>query len=85
MALFFLKYDPQSETANVTLYEDLEARGAIKVLEGTYVFDAIDTSSAEIRDHYKAIVNNADSLIVIQPRTWAGYNLQASPNDVKKA
>ncbi|MBD8515292.1 CRISPR-associated protein Cas2 [Photobacterium sp. CAU 1568] len=83
MALFFLSYDLNKSKDYQKLYSELDNFNAVRILDSTWCFKRINTSSAGLRDHFKKYIDSDDSLIVSQVNDWASFKTKATPNDLK--
>lgn len=83
MALYFVDYDLNGKNKNYQdLYDDLESMGGKRVLESLWALRREGTNCIALRTRLKAHLDADDGLMVSQITTWAGRNLQNSPNDL---
>ena len=82
MALYFLTYDLRKAKNYQKLYDELENFNSVRILESTWCFNKINTSSTWLRDHFKQFIDSDDGLIVSEVSNWASYNTNGSPNDL---
>jgi CRISPR/Cas system-associated endoribonuclease Cas2 len=82
MALYFLTYDLRKSKNYQNLYDELEKFNAVRVLESTWCFNRINTSSKNLRDHFKKYIDKDDGLIVSEVNDWASYNTDKTPSNL---
>jgi len=82
MALYFLSYDLRNRRDYQTLYDELVNFNAVRILESLWCFNRIDTTSAEIRDHFKNYIDGDDGLVVSKADGWATFNAINTPKDL---
>ncbi|MDD4210342.1 MAG: hypothetical protein PHI52_08420 [Bacteroidales bacterium] len=82
MALYFLTYDLRNKRDYQKLYDELESFKAVRVLESTWCFKKDDTSSAELRDHFKKFIDADDGLLVVEANSWATIRTKGTPKDL---
>ena len=83
MALYFLTYDLREESDYDSLYKELEAFKAIRILESTWCFRRFNTNAEELCNHFKKFIDSDDGLIVSQVTDWASIRVLQNPNDLK--
>lgn len=79
LALYFLTYDLCDKANDLKLIDELEHLGAIRVLESTWCLKKVDTSVERIRDHFKALLDDNDGLVVSEVNHWAALNAERAP------
>lgn len=79
MALYFLTYDLRKSRDYQSLYDELENFGAVRILESTWCFKKKNTSTKDLRDHFKNIVDNNDGIIVSEVQGWASTGVDGTP------
>ena len=82
MALYFLTYDLRKSRDYKTLYDELKSFKAVRILESTWCFNRVNTSTSKLRDYYKNYVDKDDGLIVSEVVNWASFNTDGTPNDL---
>lgn len=83
MALYFLSYDLRNERDYQTLYDELERFHAVRILESDWCFNRANTDTVALRDHFKKFIDKDDGLCVSEVSSWATYNAQGTPKDLK--
>lgn len=83
MAVYFLTYDLRRESDYQRLYDELAKFNAVQVFESTWCFKRTNTSAKGLRDHFKKFIDSDDGLLVDESTTWATYNANGTPNDLK--
>ncbi|KEZ77838.1 hypothetical protein C41B8_08480 [Salinisphaera hydrothermalis C41B8] len=73
MALFFLSYDLRKQKNYQSLYDELAAFNAVRVLESTWCFNRMDTNCAGLRSHFKQFIDSDDGLCLSEIADWATY------------
>lgn len=82
MALYFFSYDLNNQKNYQKLYAELDRFNAVRILDSTWCFKRVNTSSEGLRDHFKSFVDNDDSFIVSEVTDWASRKTKASPNNL---
>lgn len=82
MALYFLTYDLRNSRNYNTLYDELKKFNAVRILESTWCFNRVNTSTKSLRDYFKAYIDKDDGLIVSEVVSWASINTDGTPNDL---
>lgn len=82
MALYFLSYDLVKGKDYDKIYKELEKFNALRVLESVWCFKRFNTSSKDLRDHFKNFIDNDDRLLVNESLDWATFNALKTPNDL---
>lgn len=82
MTLYTLTYDLRKEKDYQKLYAELKSFNAVKILESTWCFNRYNTSAAQLRDHFRTIVDTDDGLFIGETTNWASYNTQGTPKDL---
>ncbi len=82
MALYFLSYDLRNNRNYERLYSELREFRAVKVLESTWCFKRVNTSSSKLRDYFKSYVDSDDGLLISESSDWATYNALKTPLDL---
>lgn len=75
MAMYYLAYDLRKEKDYKTLTDELEKFNAKRVLESTWRFEKVNTTSEELRNHFMNFIDSDDGLLVLEHKEMAGYNL----------
>ena len=83
MALYFLSYDLRNSKDYQKLYDELESYNAVRILESTWCFKRINTSSKGFRYYFKKFIDSDDGLCVSEVTGWATFNALGTPNDLK--
>lgn len=83
MALYFITYDLRKGKDYQKLYKELESFKAIRVLESMWCFKRLNTSASQLRDYFKDFIDSDDGLIIEETNSWASYNTDKTPKDLK--
>lgn len=83
MALYFIEYDLRKQRNYKELYDELARLGAVRILESLWCFKRANTSTINLRDHFKRFIDNDDGVIISEVSDWASYGTQATPNKLK--
>jgi len=83
MALYFLSYDLRNSKNYQALYDELSKFNAIRILDSTLCFRRVNTTTKQLRDHFKRYIDADDGLIVSEVTSWASYRTKGTPNDLK--
>lgn len=83
MALYFVEYELRNERNYPKITKELESFGAVRVLNSYWCFNRFNTTSQELRDHFKQFIDKDDAIMVTEVTDWAGTRVQNSPNDLK--
>ncbi len=79
MALYFLSYDLRKQRNYQPLYDELSKFTATRVLESVWCFQRINTTTANLRDHFAQFIDLDDGLLVVEATSWAGRKTLKSP------
>ena len=82
MALYFLTYDLRKAKNYQKLYDEYKNFNSVKILQSTWCFNRINTSSPELRDYFKKFIDFDDGLIVSEVSDWASYSTNGTPKDL---
>jgi hypothetical protein len=82
MATYFIDYDLRNSRDYQKLYDELEKFDAVRVLESQWAFKRDETSTAELRDHFKQFIDSDDGLSIIKSAGWATLNADKTPKDL---
>ena len=82
MALYFLTYDLRKSKNYDSLYKELDSFNAVRILDSTWCFNRVDTSSKGLRDYFKKFIDGDDGLIVSEVSSWASTRTDGTPNDL---
>jgi len=82
MALFFITYDLRAKRNYQALYDELNSFEAVCVLESTWCFNRIDISASELCDHFSALLDYNDGIVISEVTDWASSNADRTPNDL---
>ncbi len=82
MALYFLDYDLRRQRNYQPLYDELARFSAVRMLESSWAFNRVNTTSEGLRDHFRQFIDADDGLWVAQVTDWATYKVQKSPNSL---
>lgn len=82
MALYYLSYDLRKNKDYQSLFEELKRFGAVRILKSEWCFHRIDTSVANLREHFRGFVDHDDGLSIAEVTYWATYNTEGSPNEL---
>ncbi|MFA6052336.1 MAG: hypothetical protein WC762_07075 [Methylobacter sp.] len=74
MALYFLEYDLRKQRDYKKLYDELANFGAVRILKSLWCFKRLNTTSKDLRDHFKQFIDKDDGLIVAEVNDWASIN-----------
>ncbi len=83
MALYFLDYDLRKQREYQKLYDELEKFRAVRILESLWCFNRVNTSPANLRDHFRQFIDSDDGLCLSEVVNWATYGVLGTPNDLK--
>lgn len=83
MALYIISYDISDEKNYKVMYDELQKFNAIPVLESTWCFKRFDTTTTALRDHFKKVIGEKDSLFINETKNWASFNCKNNPKDLK--
>jgi hypothetical protein len=78
MALFYVAHDLEPGQNYQNLWNELESRGAVRVLNSLWALTSSERAS-NIRNTLRRHIDNNDRLLVVQSTTGAWYNLMADP------
>ena len=79
MALYFLDYDLRKQRNYQQLYDELERFNAVRMLESSWCFNRINTTAANLRDHFKQFIDGDDGLVVSEVTNWATQGVLKTP------
>ena len=82
MALYFLTYDKRKDGNYKPLYDELAKFRAVRILESTWCLNHDNTTAEKLRDHFRALLDSNDGLIVSQVVDWASYKTLGTPNQL---
>ncbi len=82
MALYFLTYDLRKSKNYDSLYKELDSFNAVRILDSTWCFNRVNTSSKGLRDYFKKFIDSDDGLIVSEVSSWASIRTDGTPNDL---
>lgn len=82
MALYFVTYDLRNSRDYQKLYDALEGFKAVRVLESTWCFNRINTTSEGLRNYFGTFVDGDDGLLVSEASDWASRKTNGTPNDL---
>ena len=82
MALYFLTYDLRKSKNYDSLYKELDSFNAVRILDSTWCFNRVNTSSKGLRDYFKKFIDSDDGLIVSEVDSWASTRTDGTPNDL---
>lgn len=82
MATYFLDYDLRNSRDYQKLYDELEKFNAVRVLESQWAFKRDQTSSKELREHFREFIDSDDGLSVVKSSGWSTLNANKTPNDL---
>jgi hypothetical protein len=80
MALYFLEYDLRKQRDYKKLNDELVNFGAVRILKSLWCFNRINTTSKNLREHFKQFIDKDDGLIVAEVNDWASISIDSSPN-----
>jgi len=83
--LFFLDYDLRKQRNYQRLYDELKAFNAVQLLESSWCFTRFNTSTANLRDHFRSFIDADDGLWVAQVTDWATYKTLKTPSALATA
>jgi len=83
MSLYLLSYDLHHERNYKPLHGELQRMGATRLLESVWSLEVADTSAQELLDHFKAFIDQDDSLLVSQTSEWATHQTDAIPSPIQ--
>ncbi|MFY9074326.1 hypothetical protein OZZ08_05115 [Malaciobacter mytili] len=82
MATYFISYDLRNRRDYKTLQEELDTFGAVMILESLYCFKRNNTTTTNLRDHFKKFIDKDDGIIVSEINGWASFNTNSTPKDL---
>lgn len=77
--LYFIDYDLRNDRDYQTLYDELKRLKAIQILESCWCMRITDSSTVQIRDHFKKFIDKDDGVMVSEVVNWASYNTNGTP------
>ena len=83
MAVYFIEYDLRKQRNYQALYDELARFGAIRVLESLWCFNRVNTTTVNLRDHFRRFIDNDDGIILSEVSDWASYGTQGTPKNLK--
>ncbi|MCB9833805.1 MAG: hypothetical protein H6807_15190 [Planctomycetes bacterium] len=83
MALYLMDYDLRKNRNYKPLYDELASFSAVRILESTWCFNRINTSAANLRDHFKAFIDSDDGILIAEINDWATYGAEKTPKDLR--
>ena len=82
MALYFLSCDLRKDRDYPYLYDALRDFNAVRLLESTWCFNKANTSSKELCDYFKGVIDPNDRVVVSEISGWASFKTDGTPNDL---
>ena len=82
MALYFLEYDLRKQRNYQVLYDELSRFSAVRILKSLWCFKRINTTAAQLRDHFKQFIDSDDAVCVSEVSDWATYNVDGNPSQL---
>ena len=82
MALYFLSYDLRNARSYQTLYDELGRLNAVRIVESTWCFNRVNTSTKGLRNHFARLMDGDDGLVVSEVGEWASQNADGTPNEL---
>ncbi len=82
MATYFISYDLRNNRDYKTLQDELDNFGAVMILESLYCFKRNNTTTANLRDHFKKFIDKDDGIIVSKVEGWASFKTNGTPKDL---
>jgi hypothetical protein len=82
MALYFLDYDLRKQRNYQPLYDELAKFNALRLLESSWCFKRINTTTKDLRDHFKQFIDSDDGLWVAEVTDWATWRALKTPNNL---
>ncbi len=79
MALYTITYDLRNNRDYKTLYEELEAFNAVKILESTWCFKRDKTTSPNLRDYFGKLTDSDDGIFICEVKAWASRKTDGTP------
>lgn len=83
MALYFIEYDLRKQRNYQALYDELAHFGAVRILESLWCFNRVNTTTANLRDHFRRFIDSDDGIILSEVSNWARHGTQGNPNNLK--
>lgn len=82
MPLYFLTYDLRNERDYRKLHQELEAFGAMQVLESVWCIQQSRTSAEKLLKHFQAFVDKDDGLVLARVSDWVARKANIRPSDL---
>ena len=82
MALYHMSYDLRKNKDYQTLFEELKRFGSVRILKSEWCFHRINTSAANLREHFKSFIDNDDGISISEVTDWATYNTEGNPKQL---
>lgn len=83
MGLYFIEYDLRKQRNYKPLYDELASFGAVRVLESLWCFNRVNTTTVNLRDHFRRLIDNDDGIILSEVSNWASYGTQGNPQNLR--
>jgi hypothetical protein len=78
MAYFVISYDLHKAKHYQPVWDQLEEWGATRALESLWLAH-LDGTAAQVRDALKALVDDDDSIVVIELEQGSGWGVKKAP------
>lgn len=82
MSLYFISYDLRKEKNYNVLYKELHSFNAVQILDSTWCFNRLNTSTKDLRDYFTKFIDSDDSLIISKVTDWASIRTSDTPNSL---
>ncbi|HEO1695149.1 TPA: hypothetical protein VAK92_002438 [Pseudomonas aeruginosa] len=83
MALYFIEYDLRKQRNYQALYHELASFRAVRILESLWCFNRVNTTAANLRDHFRRFIDNDDGIMLSEVSNWASWGAKGNPNNLK--
>jgi hypothetical protein len=82
MSLYFVTYELRKDRDYDEIIEELEKFNATRVLNSHWCLKKENTSSVDLRDHFKNYIDSDDGLIVSKSTDWASLRTKSTPKNI---
>lgn len=79
---YFIEYELREKRNYKKIITELEAHGAIRMLNSYWCLKKNNTSAENLRDHFIKYLDNDDGLVVAKVIDWAMIRAENTPNDI---
>jgi hypothetical protein len=79
---YFIEYELREKRNYKKIITELEAQGAIRMLNSYWCLKKNNTSAESLRNHFIKYLDNDDGLVVAKIIDWAMIRAENTPNDI---